>query len=76
MSSHRFTIGQLVCLKSGLPSRSASKETYRVTATLPARDNSLQYRIRSDVERYERVMTEDLLVKAGTQEDATSVFRN
>ncbi len=51
---HRFAIGQTVRLKhafGALP--------YRITGTLPARENSLQYRIRNEGELYERVTTED-----------------
>jgi hypothetical protein len=36
-------------------------EVFRITATLPARDNSPQYRMRNDEERHERVTTEDNL---------------
>jgi hypothetical protein len=36
-------------------------EMFRITATLPPRDNSPQYRMRNDEERYERVTTEDNL---------------
>src|SRR5205809_1089979 len=36
-------------------------DVYRVTATLPARDNSPQYRIRSDEEPHDRVTSEDSL---------------
>lgn len=39
-------------------------ELYRVTGTLPPRDNSPQYRIRSDDERHERVTTQDALEAA------------
>ena len=58
---HSFSIGQIVRMKGrvGLPPSTA--EFYRITAMLPARDNSLQYRIRSDDERHERVATEDSL---------------
>jgi hypothetical protein len=61
MPAHRFAIGQSVRLRGrfGLPLDTA--ETFRITATLPARDNSPQYRMRNDDERYERVTTEDNL---------------
>lgn len=32
---------------------------YRVTGTLPARENSPQYRIRNDEERHERIASQD-----------------
>jgi hypothetical protein len=64
LAIHRFAVGQSVRLKStfGLPTGTPS--TYRVTAILPERNNSPQYRIRSDEERYERVTTEDNLESA------------
>ena len=61
MASHRFAIGQSVRLSNrhGLSTKAA--ETYRITRTLPERDNSPQYRIRSEAETHERVATEDIL---------------
>jgi hypothetical protein len=41
-------------------------EIYRITGLLPARDDSLQYRIRSDEERHERVVREDELEEMST----------
>lgn len=72
MSSHRFNVGQLVCLKNSILPVTPTDKTYRITGTLPAMGGVLQYRIRSDAERHERVTTEDLLVecphkKAGTE---------
>ncbi len=48
-----------------------SAETFRVVATLPERNDLLQYRIRSDNERHERVTTEDNLENA----DAASFWK-
>ena len=64
MPAHRFAIGQSVRLRGrfGLPLDTA--EIYRITGTLPARDNSPQYRMRNDEERHERVTTEDNLEEA------------
>jgi|EndMetStandDraft_8_1072994.scaffolds.fasta_scaffold75031_3 hypothetical protein len=61
MPAHRFAIGQSVRLRGrfGMPLDTA--EMFRITATLPPRDNSPQYRMRNDEERYERVTTEDNL---------------
>jgi hypothetical protein len=55
---HRFPIGQTVRLKSrkGLSPKAA--DTYRITAFLPARDNSPQYRMRNDDVAQERVSQE------------------
>ncbi|NKJ37262.1 hypothetical protein FHT28_004005 [Rhizobium sp. SG570] len=55
---HRFPIGQIVRLKSrkGLSPKAA--DIYRITAFLPARDNSPQYRMRNDDVAQERVTQE------------------
>ncbi|MET0941324.1 MAG: hypothetical protein ABWY13_08175 [Mesorhizobium sp.] len=60
-AAHRFAIGQSVWLKNRFGMSPRTAETYRITGTLPARDNSPQYRIRNDDERHERVETEDSL---------------
>ncbi|CDX36549.1 conserved hypothetical protein [Mesorhizobium sp. SOD10] len=56
-----FYIEQAVRLKGGPGSGPRTGEIYRVTRTLPLRGNSPQYRIRSDAEPHERVVTEDRL---------------
>jgi hypothetical protein len=56
--THLFALGQAVRLRGSFPK---SDETYRITATLPPRGDSLQYRIRNDDERHERVTTQDNL---------------
>lgn len=58
---HLFAVGQAVRLKSGFGRPALPGEIYHVTATLPPRGDSLQYRIRNDDERYERVTTQDSL---------------
>lgn len=61
-ATHIFTVGQTVRLKDGfLVVPSKLPDRYRITATLPPRGNMLQYRVRSDDERHERVVTEDSL---------------
>jgi hypothetical protein len=59
--NHLFAVGDMVRLKGGFGMAPKSAEIYRITGTLPAKGNSLQYRIRNDDERYERVTTEDSL---------------
>jgi hypothetical protein len=59
-----FGIGQAVRLKGGF--RTVTAGLYHVTGTLPPKENSPQYRIRSDTEPHERVVTEDRLESAGT----------
>ena len=60
-ATHLFTTGQIVRLKGGVPLPPQSANTYRITGTLPPRGDLLQYRIRNDDERYERVATQDSL---------------
>ena len=60
-AQHRFSVGQFVRLTNRIGVWPKTDEVYRITGTLPARDNSLQYRIRNDDERHERVATEDNL---------------
>lgn len=75
-TTHLFTVGQSVRLKGGWPA--APGEIYHITATLPPRGNSPQYRIRNDDERYERVTTQDNLEPVRTprpDDDATLMER-
>jgi len=73
MTAYRFTIGQIVRLKSRMGLAPRTAEFYRITATMPLRDNLPQYRIRNENEQYERVMTEDVLeeVRAALVRDET-----
>ena len=67
---HRFHVGQLVRSKRALTRESISGEAYRITATLPIRDNALQYRIRSNGECHERVTDEGNLELVNAGNDA------
>lgn len=67
MALHRFSIGQSVRLKRGFGLSPKTAETYLITGTLPAKDNSPQYRIRNEEERHERVTTEDTLETIDSQ---------
>jgi hypothetical protein len=58
-ATHRFAVGQAVRLKGGFGR--PVLDIYHITGTLPPRGDSLQYRIRNDDERHERVTTEDNL---------------
>ncbi len=61
-ATHIFAVGQSVHLKGGFRTfPSKSTDIYRITGTLPASGNMLQYRIRSEGEQHERVTTEDTL---------------
>jgi len=61
MSPHRFAVGQSVHFRNRFHLSDTAAGTYRITATLPERDNSPQYRIRNDHEPHERVATESAL---------------
>jgi hypothetical protein len=60
-ATHLFTTGQIVRVNDRLGLQPQSAGTYHITATLPPRGDSLQYRIRNDDELYERVVTQDSL---------------
>jgi hypothetical protein len=61
MSEHKFRVGQAVRFyPSGMAARSA-RGTYVVMAELPEREGEFQYRIKSIVERHERVARESEL---------------
>lgn len=66
MPVHRFAIGQTVRMTAWNRFSADPKEIFRIVAKLPAHNNLLQYRIRSDNERHERVTTEDNLEKVDT----------
>lgn len=52
---HLFAVGQNVRLKRSLGMPREQLETYQITARMPMTDGRLQYRIRSQSERHERV---------------------
>ncbi len=60
--THLFEVGQAVRLTGGYwMSVAETAGIYHITATLPPRGNSPQYRIRNEDERHERVTTQDSL---------------
>ena len=61
---HRFSIGQKVRMRSTIGLSLRDETIFRILATLPVRDGSPQYRIRTEGETYERVTTEDNLEDA------------
>ncbi len=72
-STHLFTIGQSVQLRSRLGGSRSPDGIFQITATLPARGNSPQYRIRNDGELHERVTTQDDIVLASNAQSGTSL---
>ena len=65
---HLFTVGQAVRIKGGFARPALAADIYHITGTLPPRGDSLQYRIRNDGERHERVTTQDSLEPVGTSQ--------
>lgn len=63
--AHLFTVGQAVRLKGGFVRPVSPADIDHITGRLPARGDSLQYRIRNDDERHERVTTQDSLEPIG-----------
>ena len=61
MNVHRFGIGQSVILKGAIGMSFQTGHMFRVTGTMPPRDNSPQYRIRNEDEWHERVAAESNL---------------
>jgi hypothetical protein len=60
-ATHLFTVGQAVRLRGNFGTFPKTAEIFRITGRLPPRGDSLQYRIRSESERHERVTTQDSL---------------
>jgi hypothetical protein len=59
---HKFKVGQTVDLIRST-FRSAAEGTYHIVSLRPAEDGNIQYRIKSDSEAHERVVSEsDLLL--------------
>ncbi|PBB17459.1 hypothetical protein [Mesorhizobium sp. WSM4313] len=65
-ATHLFAVGQPVRLKGGFGTFPKTSEIYRITARLPPREDSAQYRIRNDGELHERVATQDSLEPVAT----------
>lgn len=74
LPTHLFAVGQSVRLRDGFARPTLATDIYRITATLPPRGNSPQYRIRNDDERHERVTTQDSIeLIAVPAEDVSTV---
>lgn len=65
-STHMFSVGQNVLIKG--KTAIAENETYRITATLPPRGSSPQYRVQNQFEHHERVVTQELIEPAGVSQ--------
>ena len=58
MPAHQFALGQAVRMKRSLGFSPTLPGSFRITGMLPERNNSPQYRMRSDSEQHDRVVTE------------------
>ncbi len=65
-ATHLFEVGQVVQLKGGFGRLARGSDVYHVTRTLPPRGDAPQYRIRNDLENYERVVMQDELIAIRT----------
>lgn len=74
--THLYAVGQAVRLRGSFGTFPKNADLYHITATLPARDDSPQYRIRSNGERHERVTTQDSLepVRASPDGDGATLL--
>jgi hypothetical protein len=61
-ATHKFPVGTYVFHKTGVQSR---QEPFRITRLLPDSGAGLQYRIKGELEGFERVATESSLEAIG-----------
>jgi hypothetical protein len=64
MTSHQFHVGQTVHLRPSTLARNAAAGAYEIRAVLPEQGGQHQYRIKSLIEPYERVVAEQELSEA------------
>jgi hypothetical protein len=56
--AHKYKIGEKVIFRSSMRGRSASPGQYRVVGHRPPEDGEPSYRIKSDLERHDRIARE------------------
>ncbi len=61
IQSHRYGIGETVTLSAGFGYAREAETVYSIVALLPSNGAQLQYRIRSEMEKFERVAAENEL---------------
>ena len=71
-ATHLYSVGQTVRLKGGFGMSPNAADVFHITARLPAKGDALQYRIRNDDERHERVTTQDSLEPVGALQESKS----
>jgi hypothetical protein len=64
-SDHKYGIGETIGFRSSVRGRSAAPGEYRVVAHRPPEEGELSYRIKSDLERHERIARESELKGIG-----------
>ncbi len=64
LKAHRYTVGETVYYTSPTFGRTAATGSYTVIKLLPSESDDYQYRIKSNVEAFERVAKESQLDKA------------
>ena len=64
MTLHQFHVGQTVYVRSSAFAGEAAEGLYEIRAVLPEEHGLRQYRIKSLIEPYERVASEDELSEA------------
>jgi len=61
IAGHRFSAGSTIRLSRSLVMPTVASGDYTIVALLPPRDGEFQYRVKSELEPYERVVKEDAL---------------
>jgi hypothetical protein len=71
IARHQFAVGDAVLLTNMSAVDAARGLRFAVVATMPHRDGSLQYRIRDQAEKFDRVASENMLEAAPLSTAAT-----
>ena len=61
MSEHKFKIGQTINFRSHRGARAAAPGRYEIVGTRPEEGGELSYRIKSELERHDRIARESEL---------------
>jgi hypothetical protein len=61
MTQYRFKIGETITFQSSMRNRSAATGEYQVIALRPSDEGEPSYRIKSELERHERIARESEL---------------
>jgi hypothetical protein len=61
MNAHLYAVGEIVGFRSANRAVPAPRGSYRIVGRLPVQDGEPTYRIKSDLERHERIARESEL---------------